>query len=104
MSQPSLSELAATISANTAKIENYLRSHDLKSPSFDVDAPTGSLVPSDAPELETARSELIDATLMLHDLILGPKEYLMKYTVSTARLLPYLILTYQLTFQSTTGS
>ncbi|PQE06932.1 6-hydroxytryprostatin B O-methyltransferase protein [Rutstroemia sp. NJR-2017a WRK4] len=80
MAQPSLSELAATISANTAKIENYLRSHDLKSPSFDVDAPTGPLVPSDAPELEAARSELIDATLMLHDLILGPKEYLMKYT------------------------
>jgi hypothetical protein len=102
MAQPSLSELAATISANTAKIENYLRSHDLQSPSFDVDAPPGPLVPPDSPELEAARSELIDATLMLHDLILGPKEYLMKYTVSAARLAPHLILT-NLTFQSTTG-
>ncbi|THV55936.1 hypothetical protein BGAL_0002g00920 [Botrytis galanthina] len=80
MAQPTITELAAIISANTAKIDNYLSSQGLKSPSFDVDAPTEPLVPSDAPELVAARSELIDATLMLHDLILGPKEYLMKFT------------------------
>ncbi|TGO45865.1 hypothetical protein BCON_0360g00090 [Botryotinia convoluta] len=74
MAQPIITELAAIMSANTAKIDNYLSSQGLKSPSFDVDAPTEPLVPSDAPELEAARSELIDATLMLHDLILGPKD------------------------------
>ncbi|KAF7937469.1 uncharacterized protein EAE98_001783 [Botrytis deweyae] len=80
MAQPTITELAAIISANTAKIDNYLSSQGLKPPSFDVAAPTEPLVPSNAPELEAARSELIDATLMLHDLILGPKEYLMKFT------------------------
>ncbi|TGO83675.1 hypothetical protein BPOR_0609g00050 [Botrytis porri] len=80
MAQPTITELAAIISANTAKIDHYLSSQGPKSPSFDVDAPTEPIVPSDAPELEAARSELTDATLMLHDLILGPKEYLMKLT------------------------
>ncbi|TGO11295.1 hypothetical protein BTUL_0113g00250 [Botrytis tulipae] len=49
MTQPTITELAAIISADTAKIDNYLSSQGLKSPSFDVDAPTEPLVPSDAP-------------------------------------------------------
>lgn len=82
IAQPTITELTAIISANTAKIDNYLSSQGLKSPSFEVDAPTEPLLPSDDPELEAARLELIDATLMLHDLILRPEEYLMKFTVS----------------------
>ncbi|KAF4633506.1 hypothetical protein G7Y89_g4613 [Cudoniella acicularis] len=80
MDTSSASELATIISVNTAKITEYLTSRGLAAPSFHVDAPNRSLIPSDAPEIETARSAVIDATLQLRDLLLGPKEYLMSFT------------------------
>ena len=84
MASSSITDLAEVISTNTAIINNYLNSHKLDLPSFDVDAPGTSLIPNDAPEVEAARNAVIDATLKLHDLILGPKEYLMNFTVSSS--------------------
>jgi len=81
MASPTIAELATIISTNTAKVNEYLSNQGLQLPSFHVDAPSRSLVAGDAPEIEAAREAVIDATLLLHDLMLGPKEYLMKYTV-----------------------
>lgn len=81
MASPTISELAKIISVNTAKVNDYLSSQGLQSPAFHVDAPSRSLIPGDAHEIETAREAVIDATMSLHDLMLGPKEHLMKYTV-----------------------
>ena len=81
MASSMIAELASAIATNTAKVENYLVSKDLPSLSFDVDAPSKSMIPPEAPEIEAARVAVIDATLKLHNLMLGPKEYLMSYTV-----------------------
>lgn len=82
MATRSIAELATIISTNTAIITEYLSNHGLAQPSFDVIAPSQWHTPTDAPHVEAARSAVIDATLMLHDLILGPKAYLMSFTVS----------------------
>lgn len=39
----------------------------------------------DAPVIEAARIAVIDATLMLRDLILRPEEYLMDFNVSVSK-------------------
>ena len=83
MISPSITELATIISTNTTKVNNYLRDHGYPLPSFDVDAPSMSNIPLNAPEIEAARVAVIDATLILHDLMLGPKEYLISFTVIT---------------------
>jgi len=88
MASCSISELATIISTNTAKVNDYLSAHGHMLPSFHVDAPSKSNIPSDAPEIKAARVAVIDATLMLRDLMLGPKEYLMSFTVSFGDTLP----------------
>lgn len=81
-SQP-ITELASIIADNTKKIHDYLTAHNLPTPSFDADASSASVLPSDAPpDLEAARVAVIDATKKLRDLMLGPRDYLMSFTVS----------------------
>jgi hypothetical protein len=83
MTSPSITKLAAIISENTAKVNEYLLANDFPLPSFNVDAPQKSLIdPEEAPEIEAARIAIIDASLMMHDLMLGPKEHLMNFSVS----------------------
>jgi hypothetical protein len=60
-----IERLASTITANTAKVTDYLRSEHLPFPSFDVDGPTKSLIPQDLHDIEDARHEIIDATSCL---------------------------------------
>ncbi|KAF7879473.1 hypothetical protein EAF04_000669 [Stromatinia cepivora] len=72
MESLSINDLATIIATNTEKISKYLLDNDLPLPSFDVDALNRSLISSNAPEIEAARVAVIDATLMLRDLILGP--------------------------------
>lgn len=76
-----ISELASIIATNTAKFDKYLSSNNLPSPSFDVDAPSTSLIPPEAEEIEAARAAVIDATTKLHRLMLGPRDYLQSFTV-----------------------
>ncbi|KAI9646018.1 hypothetical protein NHQ30_005456 [Ciborinia camelliae] len=80
MESLSIDDLAKIIATNTDKISKHLLDNDLPLPSFDVNAPNRSLISPDAPEIEAARVAVIDATLILRDLILGPKEYLMSFT------------------------
>lgn len=75
-------ELANRITSNTAKIDGYLLSHNLPTPSFDVDGPRDTLIPKNELSIESARVAILDDTLELRRLVLGPREYLMSYTVS----------------------
>ncbi|KAI9713788.1 MAG: hypothetical protein M1820_000518 [Bogoriella megaspora] len=75
-----ISELAASIAANTALVSDFLSSKNIPTPSFTVDAPSSSQIPSDALEIEAARVAVIDDTLKLRDLMLGPRDYLMTFT------------------------
>jgi hypothetical protein len=81
MSTSRIEQLAAEIQQNTAKVSNYIRHHGLTMPSFDVNSPLESVIPKDADEIEAARLAVIDATQELRDLMLGPREYLMSWTV-----------------------
>ena len=67
-----IERLVSTIAADTAKVADYLRSERLPFQSFDVDGPSVFLIPQDLRDTENARHEIIDATLKLHNLRLGP--------------------------------
>ncbi|KAI8626344.1 S-adenosyl-L-methionine-dependent methyltransferase [Xylariaceae sp. FL1651] len=76
MSISRISELAARIATNTAKVNDYLVTNKLPVPSFDVDGPSESAVPKDQYDIEAARTAVIDDTQELRRLMLGPREYL----------------------------
>lgn len=81
MATATISELASIIATNTAKVNEYLASKNLPLPSFDVNAPSTSLIPPEAEEIEAARAAVIEATTKLHRLMLGPRDYLQSFTV-----------------------
>lgn len=81
MSMPRIVELSARIADNTAKVNEYLNAHHLPTPSFDVSAPLQSMIPNTEVEIEAARVAIIDDTLELRRLMLGPRDYLMTFTV-----------------------
>ncbi|OTA60671.1 S-adenosyl-L-methionine-dependent methyltransferase [Hypoxylon sp. EC38] len=72
-------ELSARIAANTTKVNDYLAAHNLPRPSFDLDAPVQSLIPSDELDIASARQAVIHDCLELHELMLGPKDHLVSY-------------------------
>ncbi|GAP82801.1 putative S-adenosyl-L-methionine-dependent methyltransferase [Rosellinia necatrix] len=80
MASSRIVELATKIASNTARINEYLLSHDLPTPDFDVDGPLDTLIPKHEIDVESARVAVIDDTLELRRLVLGPREYLMSYT------------------------
>ena len=81
MASESITELASIIAINTAKIESYYALYNPPRPSFDVNAPSKSLIPSEEVEIEKARQALLDATLNLHNLVLGPRDYIQSFLV-----------------------
>ncbi|KAK7995206.1 s-adenosyl-l-methionine-dependent methyltransferase [Apiospora arundinis] len=80
MSTTRIVELSSRIAANTAKLNDYLVSNNLPTLSFDINAPTESLISKENTELEAARVAVIDDTQELRNLMLGPREYLMSFT------------------------
>ncbi|KAK8034305.1 hypothetical protein PG993_009300 [Apiospora rasikravindrae] len=80
MSTNRIVELSSKIAANTAKLNDYLVSKKLPTPSFDLNGPTDSLIPKHNTDMEAVRVAVIDDTLELRQLMLGPREYLMSYT------------------------
>ncbi len=78
-----ISELAATISANTATVNDYLRANHLPVPSFHEDGPVNLKL---SPEAEKARIVALEASTQLHDLLRGPVE-LIRPTASSLDLL-----------------
>ncbi|KAI1084253.1 putative O-methyltransferase [Whalleya microplaca] len=65
---PRIDQLAATISANTSTISNYLHQNSLPYPSFDADGP---ITLNLSPQAERARITAIDALQELLDLLQG---------------------------------
>lgn len=74
-------ELSQRIAVNTAKVHDYLAAHNLPDPSFEVDAPLVSVVPQANTDLAKARHEVINDTLELRQLMLGPREHLTSFSV-----------------------
>ena len=81
MDSDTIMNLASVISTNTAAVEEYLSTKNLPRPSFNVDAPSKSLVPREAVEIEAARLAVIEATSKLRNLMLGPREFLQSFAV-----------------------
>ncbi|KAF7956540.1 hypothetical protein EAE96_003876 [Botrytis aclada] len=74
MSTPRILELAAIIQKAVPVLQDTLNEEGLPSPSFDEHAPTG--IPEAAWDI---RDALLDATMELHDLLLGPLNLLYRY-------------------------
>ncbi|KAI0138054.1 S-adenosyl-L-methionine-dependent methyltransferase [Hypoxylon sp. NC0597] len=64
--------LAQKISSETEKVEAYFRENGLRTPSFDVDAPSD--FPKMPDDISRSRREVIHATQELQDLMVGPRE------------------------------
>lgn len=83
MSTSQIADLAARISANTAKVNEYYLSQNLPLPSFESDAPLRSLIPAGTePEIEAARQAVIFDCQELRILMQGPSQYLSGFAVS----------------------
>lgn len=76
MSQSDITELAARIASNTAKVNKYYHDRSLPLPSFDHDGPAKSLVQSEDADVEAARQAVIFDCSELRILMQGPSEYL----------------------------
>lgn len=67
-----MTQLADTISRETARLEKYLQDNGLPMPSFDVDAADD--FPRLPDDMQRSRLEIIHATKQLRDLTIGPRE------------------------------
>ena len=65
-----IADLAAQIQENTAKVDKYLRNKGLPSPSFDEDGPVDFNIEDE--DVQNAHETALDASLELHQLLLGP--------------------------------
>lgn len=65
-----IAELAAQIQEHTAKVDEYLQTKGLPSPSFDEDGPVDFGIESE--EVRKACDAARESSLELHDLLLGP--------------------------------
>lgn len=74
MSSPSrIAELASIIHRETDKIDAYLASNNLPTPSFDVSCPPKLFLPD---EIQASRDAVLEASDELSALMLGPVESL----------------------------
>ncbi|EMR87652.1 putative o- protein [Botrytis cinerea BcDW1] len=74
MATTRIAELATQVAENTKRVDDYLRQHDLPSPSFDAEGPVNFCIRSE--EIQRARNLAIDGAAELLDLLRGPKESL----------------------------
>lgn len=77
--QSRIVELTTIISVNTAKIDRYISENNLPQPSFDVNGPASLTLPQD---LQDIREDVLNASLELSELLLGPKEVIADYQVN----------------------
>ena len=68
-----IAELASLILYHTLKVENYISSQGLPSPSFDISMPAQLQFPEAIAE---SQNKVIEATDELHSLMLGPIGFL----------------------------
>ncbi|KAI1391387.1 S-adenosyl-L-methionine-dependent methyltransferase [Hypoxylon trugodes] len=67
---------------NTTKVDEYFTTHSLPTPSFNASAgvPRESPIPASEPAIQAARQSVIQDTLELHQLMLGPREHIFSYS------------------------
>ena len=70
MASTKITDLAAQIQENTAKVDEYLQKRSLPSPSFDEDGPVDFQIEDEG--IQKAREIALDSSLELHQLLLGP--------------------------------
>ena len=68
-----IAELASVIQKHTSKVDDYISSHGLESPSFDVSMPAQLNLPE---TVQLSSNTVIEATSELHSLMLGPMGFL----------------------------
>jgi hypothetical protein len=85
-----IAELAAQISSNTQKIDNYLAANSLPPPSFDESGPVNLKLSA---EIEGARSAVLNATAELQALLQGPDGLLRPIVRFLSRSFPSIRLT-----------
>jgi hypothetical protein len=84
---PSLNDIAFQISGLTYNISKFFEQSSVPPPSFCADGPTRFPASASA-DIQAARSQLLELTLNLHNLILGPEERIRTQTAEVfARLL-----------------
>ncbi|KAF1969842.1 S-adenosyl-L-methionine-dependent methyltransferase [Bimuria novae-zelandiae CBS 107.79] len=80
-SNPSrIAELAALVASHTARIDECLAEKGLLQPSFDTNGPAELHLP---PQLEQARSIVLQAIQELNDLLQGPRELLLNHHIGS---------------------
>ena len=90
VSPSQISELATSIAANIAVVNEHLHKNNLPFPSFHEDGPVDLML---SPEAENAKTTAIEACLRLRDLLCGPVE-LLRPTVSFVNFpYPFLYIT-----------
>ncbi|KAK6598385.1 O-methyltransferase [Botrytis cinerea] len=82
MATTRIAELATQVAENTKRVDDYLRQHDLPSPSFDAEGPVDFCIRSE--EIQRARNLAIDGAAELLDLLRGPKESLQPVVNATS--------------------
>lgn len=85
---PSIQELSARISRNSAIVEQSLLRKNARMPSFDPDADSEFPDTAGDLEIEAARMAVIDDTSTLHDMFLGPREVLARVWGAVSSKLP----------------
>lgn len=82
-----MEELCCQLSENVSTLVGFLDKEGRPLRSFQRDAPATTLPPDAPEEVKRARQVIIDASMRLHQLALGPSEYLPNLAtgVQTAR-------------------
>ncbi|PVI04246.1 putative O-methyltransferase [Periconia macrospinosa] len=75
-SQTRIAELAAAVAHHTQRVDKYLTSNNLPTPSFQVDGPVELGLPAD---IEESRIEALQATQELNDLLQGPRNLILNH-------------------------
>jgi hypothetical protein len=82
MSTLKIQQLAELIRDRTNSLGSYLVENKLPAPSFDADGPPAFPIPASETSLEDSRLEVIEALDELRALMMGPKEYLLSFSVT----------------------
>jgi hypothetical protein len=77
-SQSRVAELAATIAHHTQRIDSFLAENSLPYPTFDENGPADLQLPL---ELEQSRTNVLQASQELNDLLQGPRNLLFNHHV-----------------------
>jgi hypothetical protein len=76
--QSRIAQLSAIISENTQEVDKFITEKQLPHPSFDAKAPVDLGLP---PDIERARSAVLQATQELNDLLQKPRDLLLNHHV-----------------------